>query len=254
MSSEDGSRKDEHSGIRVRACKDLDGALQAPRTPEEPHVNKTAAVTIFFLGITLRSMSAMANPELPDIDLPAPRTDAGKPLMAALKARQSGRAFSDKPLPPQILADLLWAACGVNRPDSGKRTAPTARNWQEIDVYAVTAEGAYLYDHRAHRLKAVIKGDLRAQTGKQDFVAAAPLNLVFVADTSRMKGASPADADFYSATDAGFVSQNVYLFCASEGLATVVRGMVDRPALAKALGLPAHCKIVLAQSVGYPAP
>ena len=190
--------------------------------------------------------------EAADGKLPKPQTKGGMPLMQALKARQSSRAYSPKPLPPQVLSNLLWAAWGVNRPESGKRTAPSAVNWQEIDVYVTTADGAFLYDAKAHALERVLDKDIRALTGRQAFVATAPVNLVYVADLSRMGRASEADKNFYSATDAGFISQNVYLFCASEKLATVVRGLVDRGPLAKALKLREEQKIILAQSVGYP--
>ena len=190
---------------------------------------------------------------LADIRLPAPRMEGGKPLLTALKERQSSRAFSAKPLPMQLVSDLLWAAFGINRPDSDKRTAPSARNWQEIDVYVVMPEGAYLYDAKGNTLRAVVKGDFRGQTGMQPFVAAAPINLVLVADPSRMKGASAGDLALYYGADAAFISQNVYLFCASEGLGTVVRGLVDRQALAEALKLPDSLRIVFAQTVGYPA-
>ncbi|HBA85284.1 MAG TPA: nitroreductase [Verrucomicrobia bacterium] len=187
-----------------------------------------------------------------DISLPEPRMEGGKPLLEVLKNRQSSREFSPEKIPQQTLSDLLWAAAGINRPASGQRTAPSARNWQEVEVYAVMEEGAYLYDAKAHRLKAVGEGDLRPLTGKQDFVATAPLNLVYVADTKKMKGVSSEDQPLYSGADTGFISQNVYLFCASEGLATVVRGMVDREALGAALKLSKSKKITLVQSVGYP--
>ncbi|MCR4440118.1 MAG: SagB/ThcOx family dehydrogenase [bacterium] len=186
------------------------------------------------------------------IKLPAPQTEGGMPLMAALKARCSTRAFSSKPLPLQVLSNLLWAACGVNRPESGKRTAPTARNMQEIDVYVALAEGLYLYNAKEHVLEPVLMQDLRAATGRQAFVAEAPVNLIFVSDYDKM-GNIPTEAkDFYSATDTGYISQNVYLFCASEGLATVVRNMVDKPALAEKMGLRPTQKVILAQTVGYP--
>jgi len=205
------------------------------------------------LGILVMAVSSRAEPALPDIALPAPRTEGGKPLMAALKDRHSTRAFSAKPLPLQVVSDLLWAAFGINRADSGKRTAPSARNWQEVDVYVVLPDGAYVYDAKANSLRAVVKGDLRKVTGRQEFAATAPLNLVYVADLSKMKGAATEDQALYSGADTGFISQNAYLFCASEGLATVVRGLVDREALAKALNLPEQHKVVFAQTVGYPA-
>ncbi|MCK4283147.1 MAG: nitroreductase family protein [Candidatus Brocadiae bacterium] len=190
--------------------------------------------------------------EAKQLELPEPQTDGGRPLMQVLKDRKSLRSYSSRALPPQELSNLLWAACGVNRPDSGKRTAPTARNMQQIDVYVATAEGLYLFDAKAHALNLVLEKDIRAMTGTQSFVAEAPVNLVFVSDHARMGGSSQASKDFYSATDTGFISQNVYLYCASEGLATVVRGLVDRPKLAKEMGLRANQKIILAQSVGYP--
>jgi len=198
----------------------------------------------------LLGMSAAAQ-ELKDIALPKVRMAGGRPLMEALKARKSSRSFSAKALPMQLVAGLLWAAQGVNRPD-GKMTAPTAVNWREINIYAVFEGGAYRYDANSNSLKAVLTGDIRKLTGRQPFAETAPLNLVFTADRSKMGNASAEDKDFYSATDTGFASQNVFLYFASEGLATVVRAIIDREALAKALKLPEHEKIILAQTVGYP--
>jgi SagB-type dehydrogenase family enzyme len=192
--------------------------------------------------------------ELKDITLPAPKMEGGKPLMQALKERQTSRAYDTKKLSVQVLSDLLWAAFGINRQDSGKRTAPSTRNWQEIEIYVVMEEGTYLYEAKENRLKAVAGGDLRKMTGTQDFVAPAPVNLVFVADTSKMKKTSLEDQLLYAGADTGFISQNVYLFCASEGLATVVRGLIgDKKALSDALKLTEEKKIILAQTVGYPA-
>lgn len=204
-------------------------------------------------GLWMAAATAGWAGDVADIALPVPRTDGGKPLMQALKARQSARAYGAAKLEPQALADLLWAACGISRPENGKRTAPSAKNWQEIEVYAVLEEGAYLYDAKANSLRGVAKGDFRALTGKQDFVAGAPVNLVYVADAAKMKDASPEDQALWSAADAGFISENVYLFCASEGLATVVRGAPDRKPLADALRLEPQKKILLVQTVGHPA-
>jgi SagB-type dehydrogenase family enzyme len=187
------------------------------------------------------------------IKLPPPETEGGMPLMQALKARHSVRELDSKPLPQQVLSNLLWATSGVNRPASGQRTAPSAHGWCEIDVAVTTADGAYRYDPPTHTLIRVATGDIRSLTGVQDFVATAPVNLVYVADLDRMSEASADDKAFYSATDAGFIAQNVYLYCASAGLAAVVRGLVDRDALGAALGLGRHQRIILAQSVGYPA-
>jgi SagB-type dehydrogenase family enzyme len=169
-----------------------------------------------------------------------------------LKDRKSSREFSIEKLPIQVLSNLLWAAFGINRPDLGKRTAPSAVNWQEIDIYVAAADGLYLYDAKAHMLNPVLSEDIRALTGRQPFVKEAPLNLVYVADFSRMGKATNEDKEFYSAADTGFIAQNVYLYCASEGLATIVRALIDRPALGKVMKLRPDQKITLAQSVGYP--
>ena len=178
--------------------------------------------------------------------------DGGKPLMQTLKERGSSREFSPEKLPLQVLSNLLWAAFGVNRPDSGKRTAPSARNWQEIDIYVATAEGLYLFDAKAHVLKPVLTEDIRGLTGRQSFVKIAPINLIYVADLSKTGTLTNEEKEFYSAVHTGFISQNVYLYCASKGLATVVRASIDRPALAMAMKLRPDQRITLAQPVGYP--
>jgi len=205
------------------------------------------------VGVWMMSMmgTGLAQ-EIGTIKLSPPEMAGGMPLMQALKARHSTREFASQPLPPQVLSNLLWAASGVNRPDTGQRTAPSAHDWREIEVYITTADGAYRYDPPSHALIKVVAGDIRHLAGVQDFVATAPLNLVYVADFNRMSGASAEDKAFYSATDAGFIAQNVYLYGASTGLAVVVRGLVDRDALGAALKLGRHQRIILAQSVGYP--
>jgi SagB-type dehydrogenase family enzyme len=184
------------------------------------------------------------------IELPQAQTTGGKPLMQALKQRKSNREFSDKELPQQVLSDLLWAAFGINRPDSGKRTAPSAYNLQEVDIFVAMQKGLYVYEPKQHTLKPVSKEDIRGVTGKQDFVAIAPVNLIYVADYSRMEKAGD-EKDLYSAIDTGFIAQNVYLYCASEGLATVTRGWVDKEALGKSMNLGPEQRIVLTQTVGY---
>ena len=186
------------------------------------------------------------------VSLPTPRTDGGRPLMQVLKDRKSEREFGAKAVPAQILSDLLWAAFGVNRPDSGHRTAPSARNWQEIDVYIANADGVFVYDARTNALKTVLKEDVRALCGLQPYVKSAPLNLIYVADFSRMGETREEDQKLMAYADAGFISENVYLFCASEGLATVIRASIDRPALAKKIGLSPSQNIILSQTVGYP--
>jgi len=189
--------------------------------------------------------------DLNPVPLPPPQTSGGRPLMQVLKDRQSTREFSSQKLPPQVLSNLLWAAFGVNRPD-GKRTAPSAMNWQEIDIYVATQDGLYLYDARANALNPVLAQDVRGATGQQSFVKEAPVDLVYVADLGKTGRAGGEDQTLYTAADTGFIAQNVYLFCASEGLAAVVRGSVDRPALAKLIKLRPNQKIILAQTVGYP--
>jgi len=206
------------------------------------------SLTWFFLTFYSAFISAQ---EFKPIQLPDPQTDGGRPLMQVLKDRKTSRAFSKEKLSIQDLSNLLWAACGINRTESGKRTAPTAVNWQEIDVYVSLAEGLYLYNAKAHILEPVLAEDIRALTGSQSFVADAPVNLIYVTNLSRMGNRPDEVKDFYSATDTGFISQNVYLYCASEGLATVVRGLVDKPALEKKMGLRPDQKVILAQSVGY---
>ena len=206
--------------------------------------------TCFLAIFMLRTLCLAA--DVKPIDFPAPQTDGGKPLMQVLKTRQSAREFSDRMLSPQVLSNLLWAAAGINRPD-GRRTAPTASNRQEIDIYVITADGLYLYEPKGHKLIGLLSDDLRALAGTQDYVKTAPVNLVYVADFAKY-GAQMAEENklTYSGADTGFVSQNVYLFCASEGLATVVRAGIDRAALSKAMRLRPEQRIILEQPVGYP--
>ena len=199
----------------------------------------------FAEGDTMKEAAPMAKIELPQV-----QTAGGKSLMQALKERRTIRSFSEKELPLQVLSELLWATFGINRPDSGKRTAPSAYNMQEIDIYVAMENGLYLYDPTQHILILVLNMDIRKETGKQDFVAEAPVNLVFVADYSRMDKVENMKA-FYSAVDTGYISQNVYLYCASKDLATVARGWVDKKALAKVMNLRPDQSIILTQTVGY---
>jgi len=184
--------------------------------------------------------------------LPPPQTTGGMPLMQALKARRTVREYDSQPLSPQMMSNLLWAAFGVNRAETKGRTAPSAHDLQEISIYVTTKQGVSLYDPFAHKLVPVSEKDISVFTGKQDFVKDAPVNLVFVSDFNKFKDDDEDYKKFYSATDTGYISQNVYLFCASEGLATMVRAYIDIPALSKALGLTKNQHIILAQSVGYP--
>jgi SagB-type dehydrogenase family enzyme len=212
-------------------------------------IRRYALPLLLVLGL---SPILAAAQELRPLELPKPQTDGGRPLMQVLRDRHSTREFKPDKLPLQVLSDLLWAAFGINRLETGKRTAPSAMNWQEVDIYVALPEGLYVYDAKAHRLVQILAEDVRAATGGQDFVKGAPLNLVYVADLARTKDAGAEEKNFYTTIDVGFISQNVYLFCASEGLATVVRGTVDRPALAKLMKLRPEQKIIVAQTVGYP--
>lgn len=185
------------------------------------------------------------------LELPAPEREGGLPLMSALGRRHSERSFAQTPLPVQVLSNLLWAAYGVNRPLTVGRTAPSALNAQEIDVYAALAGGLYIYDARAHALRLVANVDARRVTGYQDFVDAAPLDLVYVADGAHLVAVSEETRALYAAASAGAIAQNVYLYCASAGLATVLRALFDHRAVARALGLGAHERVLFAQTVGY---
>jgi nitroreductase len=183
--------------------------------------------------------------------LPPARMAGGKPLIEALQLRRSIREYADRPLAPQILSDLLWSAYGINRP-TGDRTAPYWRHVMVMDVYAVMADGTWLYDPKAQALVLHLEDDLRAKTGLQDFVATAPLNLVYVAHGERMTDVSAEERRLFASADACFIGQNVYLFCASEGLATVFRGAVDQKALGQAMHLGPDQFVTFAQTVGYP--
>jgi SagB-type dehydrogenase family enzyme len=206
----------------------------------------------FFLRVVLPAifLSAISAAQaLKPVPLPPPQLTGGRPLMQVLKDRKSTREFGSGTLSLQMLSNLLWAAFGINRPD-GRRTAPSAMNWQEVSIYVTTPEGVYIYDAKTNVLEPVAAGDSRAATGTQSSVKDAAVNLVYVSDLSKTDGSS--EAEMYTAADVGFIAQNVYLYCASEGLATVVRGSIDKPALAKTLKLQSQQRIILAQSVGYP--
>lgn len=172
--------------------------------------------------------------------------------MSALKLRHSTREYSDRPLQVQTLSDLLWAAFGVNRP-SGDRTAPYWRHVMVIDVYAAMADGVWLYEPKAHTLLPYLPAGIRADTGIQDFAGKAPLNLVYVAHGERMTDVSPEERRLYASVDTGFIGQNVYLFCAAEGLATVFRGGIDYKKLNRIMMLPEGQFVTFAQTAGYPS-
>lgn len=187
------------------------------------------------------------------IELPAPSRTGGMPLMEALSARATNRAMApEKSLSAQQLSDLLWAAWGINRED-GRRTAPSALNRQEIDLYVVGRDGAYRYDAKAHALEEVARGDRRSEVCPQEFARNGDRILIFAADYDRMAGGDDRDKAVTAGIDAGLIAQNVYLYCASERLAVVVHMTLDRAAATELLGLKDSQRIVIGQTVGYPA-
>lgn len=230
----------------------LDYYVDFPLVCQQEWRNNQMSSLRIALGVLLMAATAMSQ-GLKPVELVKPDTTGGKPLMQVLNHRQSARAFSADSLPLPVLSNLLWAACGINRATEGKRTAPSAMNWREIEVYIATATGLYLYDPAKHVLQPILSEDIREKTGLQPFVKDAPVNLIFVADLAKVTSSSETDKNLYTAADAAFVSENVYLYCASEGLATVVRGSVDRDALAKTMRLRPDQRIILTQTVGYPA-
>ncbi len=183
--------------------------------------------------------------------LPEPRKEGGVPLRNALADRKSIREFSDRKLSFQTLSDLLWAADGINRPDD-KRTAANAFNAQSIDIYVFLSEGLYLYDPEYNMLRLTRTGDMREATGPPESMKNAPMHLVYVSDFSRYDPKMSGERKFmWACYDTGFIGQNAYLFCASEGLATVVRA-VNSDSLAVKMELGPHQRVMLAQTVGYP--
>ncbi len=188
----------------------------------------------------------------PVVALPPAETTGGLPLMEALRRRRSERRFLPRALEPQMLSNLLWAACGINRSDVGGRTAPSAMNAQEVDVYLALPQGLYRYDPGHHGLQRRVEQDVRRATGYQDFVDDAPLDLIFVADHARMKLVPASKREAYASVAAGAMAQNIALYCASAGLVGVVRAWFDRTALTQAMGLGPDEQILLSQTVGFP--
>ncbi len=203
---------------------------------------------IFTLSILFVVSNLMAQ-EL--IKLPAPQKTGGMPLMQALNERSSSRDFIDKDLTEQQLSNLLWAAFGINRKDIKKRTAPTSRNNQDIEIYLTTKNGLFLYKAEEHALEKKSDKDFREVSGKQDFVKVAALNLIYVSNLNKL-GNSPVEVKrMTAATHCGFIGQNVYLYCASEGLISVFRSWIDKDKIAEVLKLPEGFEVIYTQTVGY---
>jgi nitroreductase len=191
-------------------------------------------------------LASLAGLSAQPIDLPAPQKSGGMPVMEALAKRATARAFDSRELSVQQLADLCWSGFGVNRAD-GKRTAPSANNKQEIQIYVLLKQGAYVYDAAQNRLQPVVAEDVRALVRSQ-----APATLLYVADLAKRGAGTPESRRQVACIDSGFISENVYLYCASEGLATGYRGGFDGTALRPKLALRPDQEIVAVQPVGYP--
>lgn len=212
--------------------------------------------TIFRFSIAIILIFMSLQVKAQDIKLPDPDRKGGAPLMQALNDRSSTREYDSRKLSDQQLSDLLWAAWGINRPSEGKHTAPSSNNKQEMSVYVALEQGLYLYEPETHLLKQIHNRDIRKATGKQDFVGIAAVNLIYIADLIKAGVKDPAAAGPESLNtsniNTGFMAQNVYLWCASEKLACVVRGFVDKTELSRAMELAPHQRIIISQTVGYP--
>lgn len=208
---------------------------------------------LFLIVVSFLSLSEFLNAQ--SLELPQPDKTGGMPLMQALNERSSSRNFSAKELTKQQLSNLCWAAWGYNRIDSKKRTAPSSMNKQEMELYVVLKDGAYLYNAEKHQLDLIKEGDLRSFCGNQDFVAKAPVNFVYVANMKKADVEKPEDISpehlATSHANTGFIAQNTYLACASEGLKCVVRAWIDKEAFEKILNLSPLHKVILAHTIGY---
>ncbi len=196
----------------------------------------------------VRSTAAASAPQSPT---PVPDMGSTGALLDAIKNRKSTNAFRSQPLPQEKLLELLWAAWGINRPESGKRTAPSAMNTQEIDLYVLLPEGAYVYDAQQNWLTFVSNQDLRAKTGGTQF-RDAPVHLLFVADYARYRTGTQVQKELWSSAHTGFIGQNVYLYCASEGLGAHFYVASNDAGLRDGLKLRTTQAILFGQAVGYP--
>ncbi|WP_462319623.1 SagB/ThcOx family dehydrogenase [Marinilabilia sp.] len=210
---------------------------------------------LFLLTTAALMIAVSAFGQAQTIKLPAPDKTGGMPLMQAMNERHSSREFSQKELSKQQLSNLCWAAWGFNRSDAKKRTAPSSMNKQEMELYVVLKDGAYRYNAEAHKLELIKEGDLRSYCGKQDFVATAPVNFIYVANMKKAGVEKPEDITpthiATSHANTGFIAQNTYLACASEGLECVVRAWIDKEALENAMGLSPFHKVILGHTIGY---
>jgi SagB-type dehydrogenase family enzyme len=210
--------------------------------------------TLLLLMVAIFMVGGIAAAQVPEtINLPAPILEKSKPLMQALQERKSGREYGDRQLTTQDLSNVLWSANGINRPQTGQRTSPSARNAQDVDVYVILREGAYLYEPKKNQLLLVVAGDFRKDAGRQAYAGTAPVNLIYVSDTAKFDFIKEReDMVLTAAIDAGHCSQNVYLYAASAGLSVVTRTSVDKQRMAQILKLRPKQLVIMAQTVGYP--
>ena len=204
-------------------------------------------ITVFLIFIQL----LLSGQTFKEFALPEPNKTGGMPIMEALNNRHSTRSFTEQKLSKEQMSNLLWAGFGVNRPLKDKRTAPSARNFKEIDIYVCIKEGVFIYKPTTNSLMQISDEDIREITGTQNYVKDAAVNLVYIADYSRLANPEAKERQIWAYANAGFISQNIYLYCASEGLGTIVRALVPREVLAKKLNLKFNQEIILAQTVGY---
>jgi hypothetical protein len=208
------------------------------------------AKTILILLILTTVTCFAQEPKI--LSLPKPDMQFPASVMEALQTRSSARAFSDKALSYQEIANIVWAGNGINRPETGKRTAPSAHNWQDIMLYVFLPEGVYLYLPKEHALQEILHEYLRQLAGLQEYVKTAPLNIILVSDQAKMENTSAEDKALLSGANAAFVAENIYLYCAGKKLAVVVRAMIDKATLAKRLNLSGDQKIIMGQTIGFP--
>jgi nitroreductase len=202
-------------------------------------------------GSSLLEGCSPATAEQPSSPTTAPAAAGSATLSEAFRNRKSTNAFQSQPLPKELLLDLLWAAWGINRPDSGKRTAPSAMNTQEIDLYVLLPDGAYVYEAKQNQLTPVSDQDLRAKTGAMKFQDV-PVHLIFVADYAKYRMGTQSQKELWSSAHTGFIGQNVYLYCAANGLGAHFYAGIDGAALKDSLKLRADQAVLFGQAVGYP--
>jgi len=204
----------------------------------------------FFFAIVFIALTNVSTAQTL-IELPEPDKAGGMPLMQAINERHSSRNFVDKALTKQQLSELLWVAYGINRPASGKHTIPTSRNHQDIEMYLTTKDGVFKYLPEEHALSQISNEDKRKLAGMQNFVKDASVNLIYVSDFDKLGNSSNEIKTMTAATHCGFIGQNVYLYCASEGLISVFRAMIDKEKAAGLLQLEGNKHVIYSQSVGY---